>query len=594
MSRRSMHTILPQGQYAQFRGQTAEWVQKSWKKSLDNGELTKVENYKINPELPPAIARFDKFASEHIERDILARKLIKEMVNGFHGPDANVKKAGGVTTSLGYNFYDLRAPVQLSYPVNVPFRNSLARIGRVNDGFGVAAHWQATRNPGILYAGASEGQRVATATPDDNAYIATYKEVGVERAVTFTAEFAGEGYADNLADEHLRGLHELWLQEEGLMLLGNSGTATGNNGFQLGTAATPAVVTAAATSAFPANASLPSGTNVSVACVYLTGMGNPANAQYGYGTFPSVANGLTPQYTRTNADGSKNTINGGISAVSAMSAVVTTGSGTRNVVASVAAGTLGVFGYAWYVNIIDASAPSKSNALLYAITQFPTVTVNAAPAGTQNAAATGLNTDFSAQPLDFDGLLTYVASTSGAIWTDLGGASLTSQKNGRVTEIETILYTLFQLYQAGIDGIWGSADAVTALDQAVRYNGTSATGFQFITSRDGQGNLMGGFLVSGYQSRYAVANPTGANVIPIHIHPMIPPGTLFFDISTNPYPHSRAPFTRGMLVQRDYYSIEWPIVTRNWTFGTYVHEVLAHNYPWITAVLTGIGPFVGN
>lgn len=28
----------------------------------------------------------------------------------------------------------------------------------------------------------------------------------------------------------------------------------------------------------------------------------------------------------------------------------------------------------------------------------------------------------------------------------------------------------------------------------------------------------------------------------------------------------------------DYYSIEWPIVSRDWTFGTYVEEVLDHYY----------------
>ena len=26
----------------------------------------------------------------------------------------------------------------------------------------------------------------------------------------------------------------------------------------------------------------------------------------------------------------------------------------------------------------------------------------------------------------------------------------------------------------------------------------------------------------------------------------------------------------------DYYAIEWPIVSREWTFGTYVNEVLQH------------------
>ena len=35
----------------------------------------------------------------------------------------------GVTTSTGFNFYDLRGPSNLLYPVNVPFRNMLSRKG---------------------------------------------------------------------------------------------------------------------------------------------------------------------------------------------------------------------------------------------------------------------------------------------------------------------------------------------------------------------------------------------------------------------------------------------------------------------------------
>ena len=102
---------------------------------------------------------------------------------------------------------------------------------------------------------------------------------------------------------------------------------------------------------------------------------------------------------------------------------------------------------------------------------------------------------------------------------------------------------------------------------------------------------MGGFLVTSYKSKYSI-NPEGGAAIPIRIHPMFPPGTMLYDINTNPYPHSRVPSVRQFLLQRDYYAIEWPIVTRQWTFGTYIHEVLAHYMPWISALRTGIGPFV--
>src|ERR1700739_3291131 len=56
-------------------------------------------------------------------------------------------KAGGVTTSLGFNFFDLRGPPYFIFPVNTPFIQMIPRQGRQNDGVCTAAHWKATRNP---------------------------------------------------------------------------------------------------------------------------------------------------------------------------------------------------------------------------------------------------------------------------------------------------------------------------------------------------------------------------------------------------------------------------------------------------------------
>ena len=584
--RHDLHSLLHQDDYRLFRGQVAEWAAKAYKASLDTGELTRMDEFKDHGMLAWDFlsqefggTKLAKTAMQQKSREAVAAKAIGAMFEQMHKP--NLSKTG-VNTALGFNFYDLRGPVSFLYPVNTPFRNGMARHGRVNAGVGTAAHWMATKNPGVIYGGVSEGNRNAFASPDNNQYMAAYKEIGGERDVTFTAEFAGEGFTDNLADEHIRGLHTLFLQEEGMLLNGNSGTS--GVGFKLGTPAAPTNTRSSATSG-----GFGSTTYVSACVVYLTGMGNPNNTQYGYGVFPTTTAGLTPNYKRTNADGSVDIIAGGMSAVSAMSAVVTCDSTHQTTVLTVPSGTKGVYGYAWFVNTTDQTNPSLANAYLAAITQNPTYTVTAAATGTQTAAATGLSTDNSYQMLDFDGLLTYAASNG--YWKDMNGSSLTSQKNGRCTEVETALQYLFDNYQAPVDAIWGSSDAVESLDAAVRYSGTNASGFQFIATRNEQGNLLGGFLVSAYQSRFAVANPMGANAIPIRIHPMIPKGTLFFDISTNPYPHSRIPFVRGLLEQRGYYSIEWPITTRQWTFGTYVHEVLQHYVPWICAVITGIGTF---
>ena len=501
----------------------------------------------------------------------------------------SIEKADpGLTTAVGYNFFDLRGPAYLIYPVNVPFRNSLPRLGRVNDGYGTAAHWQATRNFGTAYAGVFEGQRAPIVTPDDNSYVATYKEIGVERGATFTSQFAGEGYTDNVSDEHLRGMHELWLQEESLMIGGNSGTGAGNNGFELGVTPTP-------TAAFTAAGALAAGF-YSLYAVALTMLANPQNAQYGYNTPFTVAGGLVPVSTRTNADGSQQVVNGGTAIVSAASNIVhATGSNNNAIVGSftptqLATGFRGIFGWAWFLDVEASGITNPANAVLVAITTLPTVTITTlVGAGTQTATAAGLNTDYSFQPADFDGLLSY-AATQG-LWVNMGGATFTPIGNGRVLEIENDLQALWTLYQAQVDEIWCAVDAKVSLSNAiVSTAGGNQPAYRWEYSRDSQGNLLGGFAVDAYKSQFSM-NASGGNALPLKIHPMMPAGTIYYHIKTNPYPHSRVPFVVGMLVQRDYYSIEWPLVTRQWTFGTYCHEVLAHTMPWITAVRTGIGAF---
>jgi hypothetical protein len=485
----------------------------------------------------------------------------------------------GLTTATGYNFYDLRGPAYLLYPINTPFRNSLPRIGRVNDGYGTAARWQATRNFGSNYAGVLEGQRAAIASPDDNPYIASYKELGIERGATFTSQFAGEGYTDNVADEHLRGMHELWLQEEGIMLLGNSGIAAGNNGFALGVTPTPVAA------GVDAGGTLAAGF-YTVYCVAITALGQPNNLQYGYNAPATLANGLVPVSVRTNADGSQTQVNGGTGIVSlASNTVHITGTG---ILSASLVPKNGSFWYAWFVDVEASNITNKANAVLAAITSVPEVSLPSnAGWGTQSAAAAGLGTDYSFQPTDFDGLLTYAAAEG--MWINQGGATFTPLNNGRVAEIEEDLYSFWNLYQAQPDEIWCSADAKRSLSDAIMSTATGTLPVRFNYTRDSQNQIIGGFNVNAYQSEFSMS-ADGGESLPMKIHPMLPPGTIYYHLKTNPYPGSRAPFVAGMLVQREYYSIEWPLVTRQWTFGTYVHEVLAHTLPWITAVRTGIGP----
>lgn len=525
------------------------------------------------------------------DRQRVAELVMNQLVKGTWTGELGLTKAG-VTTSLGYNFIDLRGPAALLYPVNTPFRDQIARTTGPNAGTGTMAQWKATRVVGSQYAGVPEGQRAQVSTPDENNYASSYKGIGIERNVTVEAEWAGEGFNNNLADEHLRGLQSLWLQEEGIILLGNDGTgALGQNGFALGTA--PAPVAAITTT----GGTISTGATITGFVVLLTGMGNPSNSQYGYQAAPSAANGLVPSFTvAAPGTGASITYNGGMSAVSAASNTVTTANTTSQVTFTVQPASAvgsggypnGTFGFAWFVS--SNGSPTTANAYLQAITQFGSYTLKANPvtAARQLANAAGLNADHSAQTTDFTGLLTY-AATSG-YWVDMQGATLTSLQGGQCQEVETALEYFFTNFQAGVQSIWGSSDAITSLQRTILKNGSqSASGYQVYLTKDEQDNIVGGMIVSGYQSRYAVDSPTGANIIPLHIHPMIPQGTLYFDISKNPYVGSRIPYTRAIMLMRDYYGYEWPQINRAWAFGTYADETLGHYTPWLTGVITGIG-----
>ena len=499
----------------------------------------------------------------------------------------------GVTSSLGFNFYDLRGPAYFIFPLQTPFIQMIGRQGKVNAGVGTTAHWKATTNPNssYIYGGVKEGQRNATATPNEVDYYATYKELGMEGGETFTAQWAGEGYTDNLADEHFRNLARLRLQEEMMTLWGNSGPTvagvlpaslpTGNLGIGLGQPVTPTVAASGTTG------SLVTGTNVTVAVVAISPYGLNPGGQAGYCQPPSVAAGLTSYTTRTNADGTQINVNGGISQLSNVSASTTQTNSSGSVYASTTA-VKGATGYAWFWNV---NANVATNTLILgAITYWPNITITTTPpAGGFLANNISQTVDYSYNTTDFDGLGTYTFRNGN--WTDMGGGSFTPQGNGLVKEIETDLSTLYSNWQAQPDAIWCSIDVRESLDQAMIYSSTGTNSFIFTSSGDGDRKLTGGFVYTGYKSKYSI-NPEGAAVIPIRLHPMFPPGTMLYDINTNPYPHSRVPAVRQFLLQRDYYAVEWPVVTRQWTFGTYVHEVLAHYMPWITAIRSGIGPFV--
>jgi hypothetical protein len=568
-------------------------------KGLQGGERDAFRKFAPRPK-PRTDEALMRFETEQDERFAKALLLMKNQIAYRLKNEGNheaLRKAG-ISTQSGFNFYDLRPLDLLMYPVNTPLRNQMAREGPVNAGVGTSAHWKGTTDVGTQSIAIPEGFRAPVRTPNEVDFNSVYKEFGLDSQMTFTAQWAGEGFDDNLATDHVRALQSLWLGEEGMILHGNCGTGmyqgTAGNGFQLGTPATPALSQSATSSG-----TFSSGNAVAVSVVMLSSMGYPATNQYGNAVNQSVAGGLIPSVQLSSAVGEQYTMAGGTSAMSALGTLSGGVTGSNNTVTATVANKPGAFGFAWFVS--TNATPILANAYLYAITTVPTVTITAAASGAAQAAnAVGLNADNSATALQFSGLISqaawaannYTWSKGGSQWNDLGGASFTAAGHGQVKQLEDAFEYAFANWQTGYTDIWCSHDVARSLSAAILASGSAYTGVQIMGAAGTPFAPTG--VVNGYPNRYAVDSPNGAGIIPIRTHPMMPPGTMYLALNKNPYPQSRIGNVLAALIQRDYYSIEWPVTSRDWGYGTYVQYVLAHRLPWIPQVWSNIGSYSGS
>jgi hypothetical protein len=297
------------------------------------------------------------------------------------------------TVASGLVNYDLEAPSKKLFPTLAPLRNLIPRVKGNGD---TATRWKAVTgiNTANTFPGVSEGNRGAVITNSTANYTSAYVGLGLEDTVTFEADYAGQGFEDVRATAALLLLESLMIQEE-YVILG------GNNSLALGTTPTPVFTTSTTGGTIGAAA-----TN-SIICVALTLDG------YRRAVANGLTTGITQTFTKTNADGSTDTINGGCAQKSAASTAGTTTGATSTITGTVAP-VAGAFGYAWYMG---ATAGSER---LVAITTIPTATITAFN-GTGQQASALTATDYSQNSLHFDGLLTYIAKGGGAYLNALTG-----------------------------------------------------------------------------------------------------------------------------------------------------------------------------
>lgn len=491
----------------------------------------------------------------------------------------------GITIPTGLNFFYLEQQAKLIYPVFYPLLASIPRVQPMFNGIvvgGTGVNWKAVTDIDTGgYPAISESNRNAYMNITEKDYFAAYKFLGKDTQVSFQAQQMGLGLDDNIGIAQVSLLNALLNDEERMILYGNSGSA--GNGFQLGTTGTPTTAQVL-DSSLPSTPTIPTSTNVAVFCVALTG----------WGTQLATGTGVRLPFQRTNADGSTDVINGGTAAISLVSNVTATDATHHAISATVAAST-GALGYAWFLNSTDTS---QANAVFAFVTPGPTATFTALPSATNQRAnastAQGtLNTDNSANAIDFDGLLTWAfnyakASPKPSFVQDLGGANLTSNGDGTIAQFETALDFLWSNYKLTPDRIYLGGTLIDAVSKKIAGSGIANASTRLFFTMDQGGKLIGGNFATAYRSKYG---PGQAKQLDIITHPWLPQGCIFFDLINNPYPAAgnAIPSVRRIVTLEDHFSIKWPYRKLQHEVGVYTFQTLQHYIPFGLAVLTGVG-----
>ena len=475
----------------------------------------------------------------------------------------------GISTAAGLVFYDLEAEAKLLYPVIAPIRKRMPRIGKREAGQGLAVHWNIITNPNSagITSELGEGQRGGVLTPATAAKISTYHGIGYENAVTWEAEYAGEGYDDIRGIAQRTSLDSLILAEEPKLLWGN-----GPTGIALGQPLTPTGTPSAT------GGSLATGTYY-IYVVPLTLQG---------ATLTKNAGSVVTSVTRPNADGTALTFNGGAGILSPVSAGISVTSSTSvGSIAALVTGVKGAAGYAWFIG----SSAGAANAYFWGVSNICAVTITSQPTTGQTAAYTGYATDWSQNQYSFDGLVPQALVANG-YYNSLAGATLTPDGANGCVEVDAVLKYFWDTYKTSPTRMYVGSQVIRDLTRCVANVGTASSagnmGFRINLSNDvdSVGGLTGSAVIQQYVNKYAWG---GAKPIPVELHPNMPDGYIFFDCEVNPYPTANIPIARAVRTRRDYFMVAWPVVTRQWQNGIYADECLQLYVPYSLGLLSDVG-----
>ena len=244
----------------------------------------------------------------------------------------------------------------------------------------------------------------------------------------------------------------------------------------------------------------------------------------------------------------------------------------------------GAVGYAWYFG----TQADGSDVRLNQVTTTNSATITATSGNTAQLITALAATNNSVNSTVYDGMLAQIMkSGSGAYTADLspllGGARLTTDGAGGITELNTAFASFWDNYRLSPQEIYVGSQVLMDMNGIIVKNG-GAPLIRYNMDMPGGGTLDAGIVVG------TVLNKITNQKVKINIHPNMPPGMLMFWSDSVPYPLNDIGAIVLKHLRRDYYQIEWPLVTRSYQYGVYFDGVLKNYFPPAFGLIRGILP----
>jgi hypothetical protein len=506
------------------------------------------------------------------------QQLVGELNQAFSKVDALKNFTLTAPLASGFVPFDLVAPSRLIYPVYTPLRNKLPRVQgqgtsrRVKVMTGISG--SQTGNQGVLDISIPElvGGTSITGTwplnlPGSGAQTAVdlnvpYQFFGLTEALSWLAQFGGQGFEDLSALANLVLLQEFMLAEEYAMI-----------------AATPSNL---ATPGTPTTAARTAGSNETAIG------GSPGH----YRVIVTAVN----YYGETIG--------------SAGSADITS-VGTTNVVDVTIAPVAGALQYNLYVATASATPTNAQYFLVAGTTTQASVTStgsmtagsvgglrftiqgpNGAPTTGANPPLADTGTGKSTRMAGIVPTLDGQATTAGVYPANWQGGYL-NQKLGThlsITAVNNALQGMFDgtgsinpgAFRADPDELIGEGGDIMRMSNDIVQSG-QATNFRLmVTQADNADGITTGAAVSEFQ------NPITRKLIKLLVHPFLTQGTALLMSYALPYTWTNVANVWEMTLVQDYISISWPVIDATFRYSLFMYGALVANAPYYCARLGGI------